>query len=470
MITTIAGVVTLVLFVCLIVYVAVAAGLRPKSLDRKKNALVITLLSLLSIAGLTGYLFSSHLLSEGRAELYLAIHCLRQDEFDGAHDKLINAQAQDGENFEIDFLNAMLYLKQRDYASSLEYIQRIEQEQNLSQPQQQLFERLRLLAPAYVTDPAAGAEEYEALCSAMVQFLNLSVSTKTRCDKYYEIEHSVEVLQSTGMRDFTTDISERIGDFKARYPDNRDIDYLKIRYHVVNQNYPYAVSTVEELLAESDSLYNRVLYADVLLQDLYAGTGSVFPTNSPDSQRYNAKADELGDQIAALRQELSGELSERKRASRQEKLQKLLDQQQDYRSRAKQVPAEQILNYVGAKRGFFGDRTGVYNLLGAKTYYSMGNLEKADEYLTELAEHVRYLSGEAPVRIALTECLELAAQCGPGADPKILARYEDTVRLLAQKGGCVSPCTGDYLNADFTEYLSEFLLNYVQQQGAEGEE
>ena len=36
MITTIAGVITLVLFVCLIVYVAVAAGLRPKSLDRKK--------------------------------------------------------------------------------------------------------------------------------------------------------------------------------------------------------------------------------------------------------------------------------------------------------------------------------------------------------------------------------------------------------------------------------------------------
>ena len=461
MVTVITGAIALIFFLCLVVYVAVAAGLRPKFLHKKTNAMVITLLALLSAAGLSGYLISSHLLSEGRSDLYLAIQSLRQDQFEDAHDKLISAVAQDGETFETNAINAMLYLKQRDYASAKEYIGKLEENPNLTQTQTQLLERLRVLAPAYVTDSQASGDEYESLCSALVQFLNLSVATKTRCDKFYDIEHAVQILENTGMQDASVDISEMIGDFKARYPGNLDIEYLKIRYHVVNNNYAYAVQSVQSLLEEQDTLYHRVLYSDILLQDLYAGSGNFFPAQSAQAAKYQQRAQDAQEEITQLQGELSGELSDRQREKTLEKIRKLQDESQENLEKAQMVPINQILNYVHAKQGLLGDKTGTCDLLEAKAYYSAGDLAAAEETLTRLIQRVHSLSDNSPVRIALQEATDLAQQYD-GGNPTLTARYQDTVRLLVKKGGCVAPVTGDYLNANFTAYLTSFLLEYAR--------
>ncbi len=446
---------------------------KKKILNRRTHLIVGAAVVVVLICSLLGIKTIRDTVSSGNTDTYLALLALEETREDVAVPHLYEALGKGGYTFQNTCASALLSILNGDTAQATQYLDVVEFEKKQSKQNQQVIQEIRKLAENYPADPQGRRSDFKSAATQVKKTLSITAKDSQRCEEYYDIERDVfaEVYPEEGIEASGDNVSEKIGSYQASYPHDKNIMRLKVGYNYFLGNPDYAQKLAAELVAQEDSLENRVLYTDLIAQDLYANHGNTAEIDKEDDEAYGyyVKSRQYEQKAEETQAKLAAENSDKKREKLAKTLAEQQQKQQEYYEKAVYVPGYRACNYLTIKTGWFGDNTGLSDLARAKLYYAMGQQEKAEKYVLRVIDANGRLALDSPLKqvSASLYALKKAVEEGSTVDSQELEKLS---RLLVMQGdmSCM-PMGAGSLGESFAQFVSQCVQN-SQKEGDAGSE
>lgn len=473
---------TIFLWILIALTVLLAAGYvfaarkfkdRKKIFNRRTHVIAAAAVLLILISSLLGIKAIRDTVSSSNTDTYLALLALEETRQDVAVPHLYEALGKGGYTFQNTCASAMLSILKGDTAQAAQYLDVVEFEKKQSKQNQQVIKEIRSLAEHYPSDPEQYRSDFKSAATQARKTLEITAKDAQRCEEYYDIERDVfaEVYPTEGVEPSGDNVSEKIGSYQSSYPKDKNIMGLKIGYNYFLGNQDYASKLATELAQGEDSLENRVLYTDLIAQNLFANHGNTAKIDREDDEAYGyyVKARQYGQKAEGTKTALSAETNEKKKEKLSKKYEQQHAKEQEYYDRAVYVSGYRAVNYLEVKLGWFGDSSGLCDLARAKLYFSMGQEEKAEEFFMRVIDANGHLKLDSPLKQASTALYALKKKIAEGnsVDRKEL---ENLCRLLVMQGdmSCMPMGSGN-LGGAFADFAAQCILNTEQEGGSSSE-
>ncbi len=446
---------------------------KKKILNKRTHLLVGIAVVVILICSLLGIKAIRDTVSSANTDTYLALLALEESREDVAIPHLYEALGKSGYTFQNTCASALLSILNGDTAQATQYLDVVEFEKKQSKQNQQVIQEIRRLAENYPSDPQGRRAEFKSAATQTKKTLPITPKDSQRCEEYYDIERDVfaEIYPSAGFEPSGDNVSEKIGSYQTSYPHDTNIMRLKVGYNYFLGNPDYSQKLATELVTQQDSLENRVLYTELIAQDLFANHGNTAEIDKEDDEAYGyyVKSRQYGQKAEETQVKLAAETSEKKRDKLARTLAEQQEKQQEYYDKAVYVPGYRGIHYLTVKTGWFGDNTGLGDLARAKLYYAMGQEEKAENYVLRVIEANGHLALDSPLKqvSASLYALRKNVQEGESVDNQ---KLEKLSRLLVMQGdmSCMPMGTGT-LGESFAQFVSRCVLS-EQMEGDTGSE
>lgn len=457
-----------VLFVVGYVFAAVKFQGKKKILNRRTHIIVGVAALLIVVSSLLGIKTIRDTISSSNTDTYLALLALEESREDVAVPHLYEAVGKGGYTFQNTCASALLCILNGDAAQATQYLDVVEFEKKQSKQNQQVIQEIRALVENYPSDPEGHRSDFKSAATQTKKTLEITAKDAQRCEEYYDIERDVfaEVYPEQGIEASGDNISEKIGSYQTSYPNDENIMRLKVGYNYFLGNQDYAQKLVTELVDQDDSLENRVLYTDLIAQNLYANHGNTAQIDKEDDEAYGyyVKSRQYGQKAEETQAKLVSETSEKKREKLTETLAKQQAKEQEYYDKAVYVSGYRAINYLEIKKGWFGDDSGLCDLARAKLYYAMGEEEQAEKYLSRVIDANGHLSLDSPLKQVSSSLYSLKKTIADGGEVDS-QELQELSRLLVMQGdmSCM-PMGSGTLGDSFAQFVSQCILN-TQKEG-----
>lgn len=231
----------------------------------------------------------------------------------------------------------------------------------------------------YINSSIDDNEKYITICSNLSDILNISEKNKDKLDDYFLLE---SMLASGG--DVDRNLYKDIEDFKT---DNEDADNLYqrlvINYHLSRGDYDAALEESKLMLEQNDSKEVRYTFAEIISNMAYENYDINIFENEQDknqAERFNKKRDELEESLKKAIEKKQLEINEDKKILLQQEVEKIQAEIEENYKKLNNSNVYKTLNFISK----YEDKEA--NVLKAKLYYSVGEVDKAKEMLINLTE------------------------------------------------------------------------------------
>lgn len=446
---------------------------RKKLFNRRTHIIVGAAALLVIVSSLFGIKTIRDTVSSSNTDTYLALLALEETRGDVAVPHLYEALGKGGYTFQNTCVSAMLSILKGDTAQATQYLDVVEFEKKQSKQNQQVIKEIRSLVDHYSSNPEKYRSDFKNAATQARKTLEITAKDAQRCEEYYEIERDVfaEVYPTEGVEPSGDNISEKIGSYQASYPNDKNIMGLKIGYNYFLGNQDYASKLATELVEGEDSLANRVLYTELIAQNLYANHGNTAKIDQEDDEAYGyyVKSRQYGQKAEETKTALAAETSEKKKEKLNKTLEQQLAKEQEYYDKAVYVSGYRAVNYLEVKQGWFGDSSGLCDLARAKLYFAMGQEEKAEEFLMRVIDANGHLKLDSPLKQTSTALYALKKTVAEGGSVD-KQELSDLSRLLVMQGDMSSmPMGSGSLGGAFAEFIAQCIRDTEQEGGASSE-
>ena len=307
-----------------------------------------------------------------KEKLYLATQYLKEMDYDNAKIKLTSLKLDNKKNFVQLAANAIIGNKTNNDSLFLLNMNLAEKHYGNKKREKELID--------YINSNIDDDEKYITICGNLADILNLSDKVKKKLNDYYLLES--QLLSSDD--GYHGDIYKDIEDFKTDNPADNDLyERLVINYHLSRGDYNSALEESKLMLEKNDSKEARYAIAEIIANMAYENYDiNIFEYESMENEleQLNKKNGELEESLKKAIEKTQLEINEEKKLASQKEVDRIQNEIELNYKKSNNLNVYKTLNFISK----YDDKDA--NILKAKLYYSIGEMDKAKEMLTNLAE------------------------------------------------------------------------------------
>lgn len=314
-----------------------------------------------------------------KEKLYLATQYLKDMDYDNAKKKLKSLNNVDEKGFVQLTANAIVGKKTNNNSLFSLNMSLAEKHYGNKNREKELID--------YINSNIDNNEKYITICSNLADILNLSDKSKNKLDDYYLLESKMISEDDS----YDGDMYGHIEEFKTDHQDADDLyKRLVINYHLSQEDYDSALEESKLMLEEKDSKETRYAIAEIISNMAYEDYDiNVFEQESDEveAEQFNKEIDGLEESLRKAIEKEQMEINEEKKITLQKEVERLQKEIEMNYKKINNLNVYKTLNFISK----YDDKDA--NILKAKLYYSIGEMDKAKEMLINLTETENSLFG-----------------------------------------------------------------------------
>lgn len=297
------------------------------------------------------------------------------------------------------------------------------------------------------TDLAADSKEEETSLTGDIQSeihhcfdaLDLSDGEKKKYDLVYQLD---VILTAEDM----TSVNERdIEDILLAYPEDEDVLKAAIRFYVQKNEFEQSQKYAQQLLDLNDSAANYVIYTDVIIHN---AQNRQEPLEDKETQKLSQKASKLQKKLDKIDSDSPTE-------KEQKKIDKMTKELEELNRKIQYIDLYRSINYLNAKKPFFGDTTGMFDLQIAKLYLAADDRDSCKEYIYKVIDKAPAINENSPIKEPLEEVISAYNQSVAEESSPLLS--SSVHNLIAAESQEIIPVADGTINGEFSNYITSTL-------------
>jgi len=223
-------------------------------------------------------------------------------------------------------------------------------------------------------------EKLKVICGNLREILNLGKDSEKQLDDYYLIESALMSNENEGI--FDSNIIEKIDKYKEDYNDN-GYHELMLNYYVSLGDSNSALDECMLILEENDSKENRYTFADIISNMAYNQQNlDIFEDadNNKEIGKLTEELEKLEAKLEEIKSKEQLEINEEKKEKYKKEVENLKDDIDLKSKYVNYLNVYKTLNFIS----MYDDKDA--NILKAKLYYAVGEMDKTKEMLINLTK------------------------------------------------------------------------------------